>query len=555
VTSVDSLKEPVSARSGNGSVSPGTATTPKANSTMRQAKVAIATTLLERLLPEEQAKEFEEEDPEAQGSSKRLNVKVCARRVRFCGPQKEFRILDRLAPFSQSRGRWSVQNVAFRKRGATGSSAEGLRELFLGDMYHTFLDAPFHWQLLAFFGAYMGCFFLFALFWLWVAEPCGLKCAGNFLKAYMLSVETMATVGYGVSDPYMQGCWQGAVVLTVQCLLNILMGAWFIGVIFQGLSRPQSRASTILFSEKAVIRCINGAHYLMFRVCDLRIHHALIEPHVRCYCVMMQGSSGCKMVPMRIEQPDDELGGPLLLTIPTTIVHRIDAWSPLAPQHLNPQEQHIGINPSRQSSRSFDSTPRSAMSEGAATEHSSGSESSCSSATLVDAIRGQEHLRMATWPGTLKRQADCETGCRDSCVCPTCGAAFQTAWMLQRHCLYSARSDAASGYPPEICHRELSSEELDSLTHQDPGRWEIKEHFSHNYLEVVVIVEGIEPSTSSSLQARYSYVIGGPGDGDVAWDMIFAECCRIPREAGRALSLDLARFHKLEPIKPGQVPC
>mmetsp|Transcript_12282 Transcript_12282/g.37933 ORF Transcript_12282/g.37933 Transcript_12282/m.37933 type:complete len:235 (+) Transcript_12282:1156-1860(+) len=176
--------------------------------------------------------------------------------------------------------------------------------------------------------------------------------------------------------------------------------------------------------------------------------------------------------------------------------------------------------------------------------------SGAAAAFAADARRGQERLRLAAWPGTQQRQVDCESGGRDSCVCQTCGSAFATAWMLERHCRYSARSDVLSGFPPELCHQELTSEELESLTHQDPDRWEIKEHFSRNYLEVVVIVEGIEPTTSSTLQARHSFVIGGPGDGDVAWDMEFADCCRASQEAGRGLALDLGRFHTLEPIRP-----
>mmetsp|Transcript_65983 Transcript_65983/g.206739 ORF Transcript_65983/g.206739 Transcript_65983/m.206739 type:complete len:271 (+) Transcript_65983:2-814(+) len=267
----------------------------------------------------------------------------------------------------------------------------------------------------------------------------------------------------------------------------------------------------------------------------------------------MQGSSGCKMVPMRLEQPDDELGGSLLLTLPTTVVHRIDAWSPLAPQHLKPQDFDTGRYPSRQASRSFDATPRSTVSDTSKSEGTSSASASDGPAVFADPKRGLEHLRLPAWPGTLKRQVDCETGGRDSCVCQTCGSSFATAWMLERHCRYSARSDALSGFPPELCHQELTAEELESLTHLDPDRWEIKEHFSSHYLEVVVIVEGIEPTTSSSLQARHSYVIGGPGgDGDVAWDMAFAECCRVSREPGRGLALDLGRFHALEPIGPPQ---
>merc|ERR1719316_664283 len=107
-----------------------------------------------------------------------------------------------------------------------------------------------------------------------------------------------------------------AVILTVQSLVNYLMSACLIGVIFQRLSRPQSRACTIIFSEKALIRRIDGADYFMFRLCDLRVQHALIEPHVRCYCVQKHPVRGFEMTPMRLTHPDDELGGMLLMSIP-----------------------------------------------------------------------------------------------------------------------------------------------------------------------------------------------------------------------------------------------
>lgn len=126
--------------------------------------------------------------------------------------------------------------------------------------------------------------------------------------------------------------------------------------------------------------------------------------------------------------------------------------------------------------------------------------------------------------------------------------------MLRLHCRYNAQCDALSELPPEIRHRELHDEEMECLIHQDPGRDDIKKHLALNYHEVVVIVEGIEPSTSSTLQAKYSYIVGGPSGGDVGWDMEFVECCREPCDVSKGLALDLSRFHDLEPVKaPDQV--
>merc|ERR1719326_1776807 len=98
----------------------------------------------------------------------------------------------------------------------------------------------------------MFCFF--ASVFLLISRPCGLELEGDFVRAYLLALETLTTIGYGVPDPYMKGCWQAPVVLTIQTLLQLLMAACLVGVVFQGISRPQARACTILFSDQAVIR-------------------------------------------------------------------------------------------------------------------------------------------------------------------------------------------------------------------------------------------------------------------------------------------------------------
>jgi len=201
-----------------------------------------------------------------------------------------------------------------------------------GDGYHAFLDAGFRKQLVALVSIFMIVIVVFAFMYLGMAYKCKLDLENSFLRAYMLSLETMVTIGFGVPDPYMNGCWHGAVLLTLQSLLQLLLVSFLIGMIFQRLSRPQSRACTILFSRSAVIQEIGGCQYFMFRICDLRVQHSLLEAHVRCYCGHKHPKRGYELVPLRLQTPDDELGASLLLNIPSLVVHRIDAWSPLAPQ-------------------------------------------------------------------------------------------------------------------------------------------------------------------------------------------------------------------------------
>lgn len=449
----------------------------------------------------------------------------------------EFRLMDRNAAFGQSKGRWALHNIWSNKKWQRRTSSLNLSEsegenardavsqLLLEDVYHTFLDAKFSIQVLCFLVAYLISFLSFAVLYLAISGPCGLQLEGSLIRAYLLSLETMTTIGYGVPDPYMKGCWQGPIVLTMQSLLNLFISALLIGVMFQGISRPQSRACTILFSQKAVVQCIDGAYYLMFRVCDLRSQHALIEPHIRCYCIQQNERRGFEAIQMRLDQPDDELGGMLLLSMPSIVVHRIDAFSPLA--------------------RDLDA--RTSISKPARSVRF-GRKETKEAPGMLDPSRGLESsFRQAAWPRPLQRQTACETGARDSCVCPTCGETFPTLDTLVLHCRYNAVADKINSHPPEACHRELSESDLNLLCHTDPTKEDIGNYLRNNFKEVVVLVEGIEPTTSATLQARQSYVIGPP-DGencDTDWDMDFADCVLIPRDdaGGGGLGVDLGRFH------------
>ncbi|CAK9001213.1 unnamed protein product [Durusdinium trenchii] len=507
----------------------------------------------------------------------------------------DFRLMDRRGAFGQSRGHWLLHNIMSRTRSACGKPRDTMAEvstLLLEDWYHTFLDAKIGKQLCCFLVLYVVLFWFYAFLYLGISKACNLQLEGHLVKAYLLSLETMMTIGYGVPDPYMNGCWQGPFVLTTQVLVNLILSAILIGVIFQGIARPQSRACTILCSEKAIIRCIDGAYYFMFRVCDLRSQHSLVEPHIRCYCVEQSDIRGFETTQMRLLQPDDELGATLLLSMPSIVVHRIDAWSPLAPHrpdlygpaplappspmgdeplphvesalakaHGNQQPDIFARERSGTIATfsSWNSTLNRGgfgrqTSEGCPPRFARANSSNALQSATKPRERGggyEENLRIRRWPWPRQRQASNEIGQGDSCACPTCGETFPTAETLKSHCRYSAASDLASGMPKEASHKELSQRALDLLSHRDPTKFELSQYLARSYKEVVVIVEGIEPTTSATLQSRHSYLVGPPDaeDTDTAWDMDFVDCIMVPEAEEKAksggLGVDLGRFHML----------
>ena len=70
---------------------------------------------------------------------------------------------------------------------------------------------------------------------------------GNFLDAFFFSVETLATVGYGVMTPATP---YGHAVATVEIFVGMFLTALATGAFFARFARPRPR---LLFSESAVI--------------------------------------------------------------------------------------------------------------------------------------------------------------------------------------------------------------------------------------------------------------------------------------------------------------
>ena len=96
---------------------------------------------------------------------------------------------------------------------------------------------------------------------------------GSFSDAFFFSVETMATVGYGIMSPNSLYCH---IISMMEIMVGMLGFAVATGLMFARFSRPRSR---ILFSDLAVIHPFNGVPMFMVRVANER-HDLIVEPVV-----------------------------------------------------------------------------------------------------------------------------------------------------------------------------------------------------------------------------------------------------------------------------------
>jgi inward rectifier potassium channel len=88
---------------------------------------------------------------------------------------------------------------------------------------------------------------------------------GAFGDAFFFSVETLATVGYGVMTP---NSLYGHTVATSEIFVGMFLTALVTGAFFARFARPSAR---MVFSETAVVAPYNGGQALMMRVASRRL--------------------------------------------------------------------------------------------------------------------------------------------------------------------------------------------------------------------------------------------------------------------------------------------
>jgi inward rectifier potassium channel len=137
------------------------------------------------------------------------------------------------------------------------------------NIYHTLITTP--WR--NFFGLvaafYLIMNFAFASAYL-AAGPgalegaTGVTAGERYSQAFFFSVQTFATIGYGVIHP--KGLAANLLV-TIEALVGLMSLALATGILFARFSRPQAR---ILFSDRAVVAPYRGITGLMFRIANER---------------------------------------------------------------------------------------------------------------------------------------------------------------------------------------------------------------------------------------------------------------------------------------------
>ncbi|XP_075953690.1 G protein-activated inward rectifier potassium channel 3 [Anarhichas minor] len=233
--------------------------------------------------------------------------------------------------YVEKNGRCNVQH---------GNMREHYR--YLTDIFTTLVDLNWRCSLFVFVMAYAVTWLFFGAIWYLIAYCRGdldhledetwTPCVNNvngFISAFLFSIETETTIGYGhrvITDQ----CPVGTMLLLLQAILGSMVNAFMVGCMFVKISQPNKRAETLVFSKHAVISLRDDKLCLMFRVGDLRSSH-IVGANMRAKLIKSKQTQEGEFIPL--DQTDISVGfetgdDRLFLVSPLVISHEIDMHSP-----------------------------------------------------------------------------------------------------------------------------------------------------------------------------------------------------------------------------------
>src|SRR6266446_10441644 len=152
----------------------------------------------------------------------------------------------------------------FARERADEVLALGLPRPWFRDLYHFALRISWWRFLLLGISLDIAANAVFALLYLIPGDAITNAQPGSLADAFFFSIETMATIGYGVMAP---ATFYANLLMTVETGVGLMLIAVATGLVFARFSRPTAR---VLFSRVAVIGPHNGVATLSFRAANLR---------------------------------------------------------------------------------------------------------------------------------------------------------------------------------------------------------------------------------------------------------------------------------------------
>lgn len=214
----------------------------------------------------------------------------------------------------------------------------GRRKRWSYDFYHSLLTIS--WR--RFFLLFAGFFFIFNGvfgFFYWAQADSILGTDGSYWNAFLFSVQTFSTVGYGAFSPHTS--WAHSIVVC-ESLLSVFVTAVLTGLVFAKFSRPTAK---VIFSKNILIQNFDGQRILTLRIGNLR-GNQIVEAQVRMVMlktfVTAEGQTIRRQLDLKLVRDSS-----LFFALTWSIMHVIDENSPLyglSIEDFRKQDIEIGVS-------------------------------------------------------------------------------------------------------------------------------------------------------------------------------------------------------------------
>ena len=197
----------------------------------------------------------------------------------------------------------------------------GFNTSWHSDFYHRLLVLRWWPFVLAATALYLALNVLFAALYLVQPGSIDHARAGSFQDAFFFSIQTMATIGYGVMTPV--GLYAN-IVMTIETMVSLVFATFSTGITFARFSRPTARVS---FSRLVPVSNYNGVPTLAVRLSNSR-RNQILEADVRLTLLRNERTAEGQQM-RRFHDLKLVRGHTPIFALTFTVLHPIDQDSPL----------------------------------------------------------------------------------------------------------------------------------------------------------------------------------------------------------------------------------
>ena len=206
---------------------------------------------------------------------------------------------------------------------------EGVLQVVGGNSWYSYFRDPYHLMLTIPWIGFVAIVMLFDIFlnavfaFLYLLDPNAIAGTTDkgFLEAFFFSVQTLASIGYGVMHP---NTLYANLLVTLESVASLMLFALITGIAFTRFAKSSSR---VTFSRVATIDDYNGVPTLMFRTANERRNN-ILEAKLSVYLMIDEISAEGQMMRRLHELKLVRDHSPVFL-LSWTVMHTIDENSPL----------------------------------------------------------------------------------------------------------------------------------------------------------------------------------------------------------------------------------